>query len=435
MSGDTLVGSRIRERRVMLGVKQSELARQAGISPSYLNLIEHNRRRIGGKTLLTLAELLKVEPTQLSEGAEATLLNALRVAAQSDEDTSAELERTEEFAGRFPGWAQLLIKLMQRSEALEQTVKTLTDRLANDPQLAASLHDVISTVTAIRSTASILVDTKTLEPEWQARFHRNINEDSRRLAEGAEALVRYLEAAPDTDEEIRSPLDEMHAYLAAKDYSIPEVESSVGDARIGAIVAQAEELASDGARHLAERWLHQCYRDAQALPLSDLREAIARHGLDPEALAEALDLGLPLLFRRLAMLPSKEFGPIGLVSCDASGTFLFRKPVPGFSIPQGAGACSLWPLFGALLNPLTAHVAPLLQAGRNQMPVMSYAVAETVSPSRFSAAPGLTALMLLLPGRVADDRQEPRVVGATCRVCPVTTCGARREPSLLGEGF
>lgn len=435
MSGNTLVGSRIRERRVMLGLKQSELARRAGISPSYLNLIEHNRRRIGGKTLLALADQLKVEPAQLREGAGAALINGLRVAAQSEKKTRAELDRIEEFAGRFPGWAELLVMLLRRTDMLEQTVRTLTDRLANDPQLAASLHDVISTVTAIRSTASILVDTKTLEPEWQARFHRNINEDSRRLAEGAEALVRYLETAPDTGEELRSPLDEMHAYLAAQDYHVPEIETSVGDARIAGIVARAEELVSEDARQLTERWLQQCHHDAQALSLSDLRQAVDRHGLQPETLTRALDAPLPLLFRRLAMLPSQDYGPIGLVSCDVSGTLLFRKPIPGFVIPQGAGACSLWPLFQALMTPLVPQVAPLLQAGRDQFPVMSYAVAETHAPRAFGATPRVLALMLLLPGRQDAGQDTPLTVGSTCRVCPVAGCDARREPSLLGEGF
>ena len=41
-----LVGSRIRERRSLLGLRQADVARAAGISPAYLNLIEHNRRRI-----------------------------------------------------------------------------------------------------------------------------------------------------------------------------------------------------------------------------------------------------------------------------------------------------------------------------------------------------------------------------------------------------
>ena len=49
-----LTGNRIRERRLVMGMKQADLAAAAGISPSYLNLIEHNRRRIGGKLLIAL---------------------------------------------------------------------------------------------------------------------------------------------------------------------------------------------------------------------------------------------------------------------------------------------------------------------------------------------------------------------------------------------
>ncbi|MBV1903463.1 MAG: helix-turn-helix domain-containing protein, partial [Marinosulfonomonas sp.] len=48
----TLTGNRIRERRIQIGLRQSALAKAVGISASYLNLIEHNRRRIGGKLLL-----------------------------------------------------------------------------------------------------------------------------------------------------------------------------------------------------------------------------------------------------------------------------------------------------------------------------------------------------------------------------------------------
>ena len=50
-----LTGSRIREKRLDLHLKQAAVAEAVGISPSYLNLIEHNRRRIGGKLLNDLA--------------------------------------------------------------------------------------------------------------------------------------------------------------------------------------------------------------------------------------------------------------------------------------------------------------------------------------------------------------------------------------------
>ncbi|MFK7940611.1 MAG: helix-turn-helix domain-containing protein [Roseovarius sp.] len=430
MAQSQLIGNRIRERRVMMGVKQSVLARQVGISPSYLNLIEHNRRRIGGKVLLALADHLQVEPALLSEGAEAALLDGLRVAAHSQNSPSAELDRTEEFAGRFPGWAQLLLEMHQKAETLEQTVKTLTDRLANDPHLSASLHDVISTVTAIRSTASILVDTKELEPEWSARFHRNLNEDSRRLAEGAEALVQYLEGAPDVDGELRLPLDEMHAFLAENDYAFAPVEKALGDSDIPRIIGQATALSTDGARQLSEDWLRQAHRDAQVLPMRKLSQAVDVLGLHPDLLAAQLEVALPVLFRRMAQLPASVYGPIGLVGCDASGTLTFRKPVPGFAVPSAAGACALWPLYRVLQSPLHLVSAELEQAGGQQEPVRSFAVAELIGTPHFAGPAMVRAHMLVVPGR-GDDGRAPEQVGASCRICPLADCHARREPSLL----
>ena len=151
MPARALTGSRIRERRVMLGVKQSALARTVGISAAYLNLIEHNKRRIGGKLLVDISRELDVDPAALAEGAEAELVSALRDAAAGDEEAGAETARVEEFAGRFPGWAGLVAGQQRRIARLERTVETLTDRMEHDPHLAASLHELLSTVTAINA--------------------------------------------------------------------------------------------------------------------------------------------------------------------------------------------------------------------------------------------------------------------------------------------
>lgn len=108
MSKSTLTGTRIRERRQALNLRQSELARQAEISASYLNLIEHNRRKIGGKVLIQIARALEVEVSALTEGAEESLLEALREAAGAFRKGEAEVDRLEEFVSRFPGWARLI---------------------------------------------------------------------------------------------------------------------------------------------------------------------------------------------------------------------------------------------------------------------------------------------------------------------------------------
>jgi len=435
MAQSAMIGSRIRERRVMNGFRQSELAKRAGISPSYLNLIEHNRRRIGGKTLIRLAEVLGVPPGLLSEGAEATLIAALREAAaraEAEGRGGAETDRTGEFAGRFPGWARLLADLNRQREELEGTVKALIDRMAHDPQLAASLHEVISTVTAIRSTASILADTKSLEPEWQSRFHRNLDEDSQRLAEGAEALVRYLEAAPDAEADIKSPRDEVHAFLEAHEFHFSALEGAGGAARIGSAVDRAQRLETEAARSLARDLLQGYVRDARRLPLADLTAAIGAHGPDPAAISAATGVDMATVFRRLATVPEAAAGPIGLVVCDGSGTLLFRKPALGFAMPRSAAACALWPLFQLLSQP-GAPVRLRLRQGDAR--VLALAVSEEAAPARFDRPALNRPHMLLLPDPGREAGEPAREVGVNCRVCPLGDCDARREPSILGGGF
>jgi transcriptional regulator with XRE-family HTH domain len=188
MSREGVTGSRIRERRSIVGLKQAELAQQLGISASYLNLIEHNRRRIGGKLLLNIAALLGVEPSTLTEGAEATLIAGLRDAALAAHLPETEVARADELAGRFAAWAEVMAANHRRITSLERTIETMTDRLAHDPNLAASLHEVLSTAASIRSTAGILAEEKDLDPAWRDRFHVNINQDSERLAEAPKRL-------------------------------------------------------------------------------------------------------------------------------------------------------------------------------------------------------------------------------------------------------
>ena len=105
---DHSVGSRIRERRITHKMRQADLAAEVGISASYLNLIEHNKRRIGGKLLVDIAQVLEVETALLSEGAEVALMASLREAAAVVPDAEPELDRIEELAARFPGWARVV---------------------------------------------------------------------------------------------------------------------------------------------------------------------------------------------------------------------------------------------------------------------------------------------------------------------------------------
>lgn len=434
MPGDSLTGSRIRERRMMLGLRQADLARDAGISASYLNLIEHNRRRIGGKLLVTLAQVLGVEPSLLTEGVEATLVASLREAAAEARTPMVELDRVDEFAGRFPGWAEVLAQTHGRIGALERTVRSLSDRLTHDPHLAASLHEVLSTAAAIRSTAGILAEPGELEAEWRDRFHKNLDQDAQRLADSSRALVRFLDESDQDGERRGIPQEEVEAFLVAREFHFPELEEGTASPR--ELVQSVSELESTAARKLAEAALEVYREDAERMPMAALTAAIARHGLVPGKLAQALDVEIYRLLRRLAMMPEDVLGvSVGLVICDASGSILLRKPVAGFPLPRFGASCPLWPLFTALSQPGVPIQRNVHQEGRAARDSTCFAISWQAEPADFDRDPVLRSVMLILPSEQPDHPPAAgsRPVGASCRICARRGCAARREPSILRD--
>jgi XRE family transcriptional regulator, fatty acid utilization regulator len=424
MPGTALTGSRIREQRTQQGLKQADLAARAGISASYLNLIEHNRRRVAGDVLARLAQVLGLDAAALKEGAQSVLVEDLRSAAATGA-VAVEVDRLEEFAGRFPGWAGLLAAQHRRGAQLERSLAAMNDRMTHDPHLSATLHEVLQALSSVRATAGILAETEDISAEWRARFHGNLQADAERLAVGAQALVVYLDGSEPLEDSIASPQEELESWLSVWGWHLAEIEA--GDR--AALEGQVLGLPSAAARGLARAWLAQALRDADALPLARFRAALGEIGPDPALLAQRFGVGILAVFRRLAMLPGSKFG---LVVCDGSGTMTYRKAVDGFALPRFGAACPLWPLYSALSRPMTAVSAlvetPVPGAGRFGV----HAFCQVTQAGGFGGVELREAAMLIWPE--AGHRAAALEIGSTCRICPRNACVARREPSILSEG-
>jgi len=453
MPKTTLSGTRIRALRLARRMTQADLARRAGVSASYLNLIEHNRRRAAPPLLGAIAAALQIAPETLAEDAGDALVEALRTgAAMANADPPPELDRVEELVGRFPGWSGYLAALQTRTEAQDRIIERLSDRMAHDPNLSAALHEIVSAVTAVQSTAAILAETDDLEPEWRDRFHGNIHADSVRLATAADALVAYLDHATE-ETGLAAPQEELESWLGRHDYHLPALEAAAGGwladapADLAHLIEGQAELASHAARALARDWLARTGADAAALPFDRLVPALTAmlargQGFRPEDLAQAFDVALPRLFRRLASLPPLQGLPrFGLVVCDGSGTLTFRRPIDGFALPRFGGACPLWPLYQALLQPGRPIRMLIETAGQPVYRFLAHAVAGPGAAARFDPPFVWEASMLLTPATpqvlaIAPDAlpgvyANALPVGSNCRICPRLACIARREPSIV----
>lgn len=414
-----LIGTRIRERRLSLGRRQTEVARCAEISAAYLNLIEHNRRPVGAELLARLAEALEIAETELASDREELLISGLREAAALSTEYPVELDQIAEFAARFPGWANALAQASRRADTLERRLVALSDRLTRDPYLLATLHEVQSAVTAVRSTASILAETPDIDSGWRARFHANLDGDSQRLSRTAQSLVTYLDSFED-DAVPMSPQEEVEAWIAAGQ---PDP-------------SEAATLASDAARAMARELVMAQERDRRLLPDAELASAgdaqwqRASERLDPAALATRIGRPLDLVLRRLGVLRPGPWAQAGLVICDGSGAPLFRRAPPGFALPRPGEGCALWPLFEALAQPQLPVQRLVETPGGGRF--LAWAVAERLLPMGFDGPALSRAQMLLLPAPAEDAARPALAVGPACRICPRPACPARHEPSILG---
>jgi predicted transcriptional regulator len=282
-------------------------------------------------------------------------------------------------------------------------------------------------------------------------------EDSQRLATGSQALVSYLDTVGKADEAPNAPLDEVENWLASTAYALPEnarkSPTAAGDdigegTAVNEITpldsaAQSDMLTSPAARALAAQWLERARKDAAAMPMRDVVAVLADFGPDPAALAQRTGADLAAAMRRLATLPAAEGrAALGLVTCDGSGTLTFRKPLDGFAPPRFGAACPLWPLYQALLRPLSPVRRVIEHMGQPPRQFLAYAVCQPVVPSGFDAPEVVEATMLFVPidavmdaaarsGRSSQSVGDIVEVGTNCRVCARVKCPARREPSLL----
>jgi len=431
-------GTRIRERRLALGLRQSEVALRAGISGSYLNLIEHNRRRIGGKLLLDLAIVLEIDPASLAEGAASQILAGLRETAMARPNIQIDLDRTEDFADRFTDWAQLILAQQSQITSLQQTVSSLSDRLAHDPFLSEALHEVLSTVSAIRSTASILAEPGEMDQNWQRRFQTNVFQDSIRLAKASQSLADYLDGDAKRVFDALSPLDELEALLVKNKYHFASLENltvwsaAVADSLIADI--------SQGAKAMGRAYFLQYWNDAQRLTLPKILKIVAKVGFNPAQISHETQIPLPIIFRRLASLPPQgNFPPIGLMICDGSGGLLRKQPCKELQAPRVGSACALWPLYLSLTQIGVPSRQRVVYSGRpGELAPGSlfdtFSIAERVTSSSFDGPPIVRATMLILPAEMPPS-QPPITIGSTCRFCSVHACLGRSEPSIFADGF
>ena len=419
-----LIGARIRSFRKKRGLSQAMLAKKVGISSSYLNLIEHDKRSVAGKLLSDLAHHLQLNLDQLTRGITTDMIERLQQTARQyaplHPDDSAELLQIDEFVTHFPGWAHLLDQHILTHEKLEQLNELLSDRLSHDPVLSETLHIMLSNITAIRATSELLVMQGSMPDEQRTKFQHNIFLESKRLSSTAEKLLLHFDSKTNSLAEA-SPTD-MPAPKMKEDVPLAD------DKHISP--ALPASLASDPE-------FQRCRKILTSEILQSEKIKASLYHYNPFMIADSLGLSVRHVFYRLAELSTQTGIPaFGLLEIDNASGVLYRSEISAFRLPSRSGACPRWPIYRAL-SVSEQPVVMRMQLNSGEL-FIAYAWSEG-RPRRHSQLAPVSRSFMLFHQYDSNKTSGPSAplieVGFHCSVCSRAQCEDRRETyALFSDG-
>ena len=430
-----VLGPQLKEARRKKRIKQRDLAERLGISAAYLNLIEHDKRRIAGRLLNDIVRELEIDKAQLTRNTETLYLETLQQIARLHGGSQIELDKLPEFIGLNAGWADLILSLANETESRGAIIQSLTEQLAHDPVLRETIHIILSKVTAIRSTSELLSDHEDMPPRERVKFCRNIAEEGARLTEQAESLLMHFDPNAITGQhKTRGPVPDLGPkkqpgawvprYRAELEDSSPDLETFITGLDGG--------HGSDGskARFQVESWARRYIETARRLPHDDVLAAAPAHDHNPFALAQHFGQSVnDVMFRLAHMDVTRQAIDFGLIEVDNAGGVLFRKEIQALRLPTRSGACPRWPLYRALSQPgqgITAALSPI-----DGKPCLAHAFA-TPTTRYWTDLPPTSSSMMIYREINASNKRGLRYaqidVGFHCFVCAREACSDRRQP-------
>ncbi len=442
---------------------QAALAAQVGVSASYMNLIEWNKRPIAGALLMRIAEALSLSLSALESVSEKRLQEALTEIGHLPalSGLGLETDRASELIGRFPGWSRSIAALARAEREASDKVRVLSERMSNDPFLGETVHRMLTRIASIRSAVEILTDYSDLSAAQRDRFNAIVRDESRALTEVGEALTVYLDKAEEF-EGVLTPLDEVESLFETRQNHFAEIEMATAgltdrltdprpvsryrrakelvDAElsgvIDGIIAEHQGIETETARRRARQALSEYAIGAVQMPMASFAGQARDLGYDIEALTDEFACQVDAVCRRLTALPRDSETPrFGYFLANAAGTMIEMLGLEGLSIPRYAAACPLWVLYRAQQSPETVirqralfpsgarfvFVAQARHQGATGFGKPRHYVTDMIALSEIDAQRTVYA-----PAPTTPVEE----VGPSCRLCPRTACPHRVEDPL-----
>ncbi|WP_017542815.1 short-chain fatty acyl-CoA regulator family protein [Nocardiopsis prasina] len=442
-------GPRLRRLRQEHSLKQSELARELGISAGYLNQMEHNQRPLSVPVLLRITEAFGVDPSFFATSDTSRLIAELREAL-TDVPTGDQVspDELDELASAMPSVARVLVDLHRRYRDVSGQAAALAEgRDGAESSVAPMAYEQVrdffyerqNYVGELDERAEELATQQGVEP---GRAHIVL---ARLLKE--RHGVRVESEAPGNEGARNRVFDSERRVLTLAAHLRPgqrafQLATQLAFLEHGPLLdelAQGEELTTDQAVRLARIGLANYFAGAFILPYREFQSAAEAERHDIELLADRFGVGFETVCHRLSTLqrPRQRGVPFSFVRVDRAGNMSKRQSATGFHFSRSGGTCPLWNVYAAFSAP------GVIQRQIAQMPDgRSYFwVARTVTrgyggyrAARKTFAVGLGCelrhanRLVYATGLDLADPGSATPIGLGCKVCERPACPQRAFP-------
>ncbi len=450
----TLLGGKVRALRRQRSLTQAQLAERLGISASYLNLIEHNRRSLSAPLLIRMAEVLDLDLKTLSaEGQARTVADLMEVFGdalfEAHDVTTAELR---ELASASPTAARAVVALYRAyrnaREGSEALAATLSDGALEGMDASHLPTEEVSDLVqkhlnhfpeleagAEALWADARLDQENLYAGLVARLERlGVAVRVLHTAEMQGAVRRY---DPERRVLALSEVLRRGSRNFALAYQLGVLTQEPAIERI----AVDPLLTSDASRALARVALANSFAGAVLMPYGPFLAAARSERYDIELLGHRFRTSYEQTCHRLTTLrrPGAEGVPFHMMRVDIAGNISKRFSGTGLRFARFSGACPRWNVFEAFTTPGLIRT----QLARLPDGTTYFWMARTVTRDKggFHAPRSVVAIAMGCDARragelvyadaVALDSPGAVVpVGITCRVCERMDCEQRAFPPL-----
>ncbi len=448
------LGARVRALRRQRGLTQAQLAGKLGISASYLNLIEHDKRSLSAPVLIRLAALFELDLKALAGDDHArTIADLMEVFGDPMfEPHDVTNQEVRELCATTPTAARAVVGLYQAYRAARAASDTLAATLS-DGDLAGidSSHLPTEEVSDLvqRHMNHFAELEAGAEALWrEARLDRDYLYTSlvRHLAAlGVEVRVvrtagmRGAVRRYDPDAKVLTLSEVLRR--GSRNFQLAHQIGLLTQAATLDRIAADRHLTSDAARALARVALANYFAGAVLMPYQPFLEQARSERYDIELLCHRFRASFEQTCHRLTTLrrPGAEGVPFHFVRVDIAGNISKRFSASGLRFARFSGACPRWSVFEAFTTP------GLIRTQLSQMPdgATWFWVARTVTReyggwhaprSMVAIALGCEASrardLVYADGIDLESRQAVVPVGLTCRLCERMDCEQRAFPPL-----